>query len=344
MSQLKQLIALFSSVVISGLCTTSVTAQQQFTETINVDGQSRSYVIYLPVNFDASENMPLMFFFHGGGGTANEGIFECDFRSLANSERFIAVYPQAIDSTSGTNSWDCLGDYHGGIDEMGFVSAMIDALADNYNIDTQRVYAGGYSLGGSIVYDIAAYLPDQVAAIAPVAANMWEWTLSDVNWSTPIACVHLLGTNDFYAPYGGNAYSISTDAQNNHFVSLNGAETDPLIENLGGNITRYTWAPGDDCHGHQHYRRQGGGHDAPSAYPQGPQWIWEFVSQYELQGAIECVDVPIPGDINRDGLVNGQDLSFALGYWGSSNADADVSGDGIVNGADVTIILGNWTL
>ena len=131
MSQLKQLIALFSSVVISGLCTTSVTAQQQFTETINVDGQSRSYVIYLPVNFDASENMPLMFFFHGGGGTANEGIFECDFRSLANSERFIAVYPQAIDSTSGTNSWDCLGDYHGGIDEMGFVSAMIDALADS---------------------------------------------------------------------------------------------------------------------------------------------------------------------------------------------------------------------
>ncbi|MAB83173.1 MAG: hypothetical protein CMJ24_07020 [Phycisphaerae bacterium] len=315
-------------------------AQQQLNENISVGGVNRSYIVYLPVNFSPAENMPAMFFFHGGGGTANQGIFECDFRSLANSERFIVVYPQAINSTSGTNSWDCLGDYHGGIDEMGFVSVMIDALADNYNIDTQRVYAGGYSLGGSIVYDIAAYLPDQVAAIAPVAANMWEWTLSDVNWSTSVACVHLLGTNDFYAPYGGNDYSISTDAQNSHFVSLNGAETDPLVENLGGNITRYTWAPGDGCHGHQHYRRQGGGHDAPSGYPQGPQWIWDFVSQYSLDGVPGCNDADCPGDITGDAAVGVNDLLAVIAAWGSSDGDAD--GNGTTNVDDLLIVIGNW--
>ena len=270
------------------LTTACAGAQQLLSKNISVGGVARSYLVYLPVNFDPSEAMPAMFFFHGGGGTANGGLFECDFRPLADAERFIAVYPQAIDSVSGSNCWDCLGDYYGGVDEVGFLSAMIDALEADYAIDTRRVYTGGYSLGGSIVYDFAAYLPDRVAAIAPVAANMWEWTLSDVNWTTPVACVHLLGTNDFYAPYNGNAYSISTDDQNAHFVGLNGAEASPTVESLGGNVTRYTWAPGTGCHGHQHIVRQGGGHDAPADYAAGPQWLWEFVSQYDIDGVIGC--------------------------------------------------------
>ena len=281
------------SLLIALSWTSSSTAQQIVNKNVNVNGVNRSYLVYLPVSFSSGENMPAMFFFHGGGGTANAALnYECDFRSLADSDRFIAVYPQAVNSSSGPNSWDCLGDYHGGIDEVGFMSAMIDALTADYNIDTQRVYAGGYSLGGSIVYDFAAYLPDRVAVIAPVAANMWEWTLSDVNWSTSVACVHLVGTNDFYAPYNGNAYSISTNAQNAHFVGLNGAQGSPTTESLGGNITRYTWDAGDGCHGHQHIVRQSGGHDAPSGYPQGVQWIWDFASQYNLDGLIACAAGP----------------------------------------------------
>ncbi|MAK26093.1 MAG: hypothetical protein CMA02_02340 [Euryarchaeota archaeon] len=316
-------------------------AQQTINKSLNVDGTNRTYIVYVPINFDPSENMPAMFFFHGGGGTASQGIYECDFRSLADSERFMAVYPQAINSTSGANSWDCLGDYHGGIDEMGFMSAMIKAMSVDYNIDTQRVYAGGYSLGGSIVYDIAGYLPDQVAAIAPVAANMWEWTLSDVKWTTPIACIHLLGTNDFYAPYNGNAYSISTSAQNNHFVNLNGAQTPPISEYLGGNITRYTWLPGEDCHGHQHYVRQGGGHDPPSAYPQGPEWIWDYVSQFDINGALECGD-SCPADANEDSIVNVSDILVAIGDWGLSDSPADVNDDGTVGILDILAMIDAW--
>ena len=110
------------------LTTACAGAQQLLSKNISVGGVARSYLVYLPVNFDPSEAMPAMFFFHGGGGTANGGLFECDFRPLADAERFIAVYPQAIDSVSGSNCWDCLGDYYGGVDEVGFLSAMIDAL------------------------------------------------------------------------------------------------------------------------------------------------------------------------------------------------------------------------
>ena len=129
---------LFSLLITLGIVAHSH-AQQTINKSINVDGTNRTYIVYVPINFDPSENMPAMFFFHGGGGTASQGIFECDFRPLADSERFMAVYPQAINSTSGTNSWDCLGDYHGGIDEMGFMSAMIKAMSVDGFFDSEVI-------------------------------------------------------------------------------------------------------------------------------------------------------------------------------------------------------------
>ena len=70
-------------------------AQQPSYRNLTVDGISRRYLLYLPENFDTSENMPVMMWFHGGGGTASGGVFEADFRSLADTNRFIVVYAEA---------------------------------------------------------------------------------------------------------------------------------------------------------------------------------------------------------------------------------------------------------
>ena len=157
-------------------------SQQQFTRTINVDGLNRQYLIYLPSDFDASENMPVMMWHHGGGGTASEALnFEADFRSLANSERFIAVYPQAYpDVLESCTCWgyEEPGGYENGnydID-LAYTSAVIDDLAKTYNADRTRIYAGGYSMGASYVWDLACVKSDEIAAIAPVAASCYPWT------------------------------------------------------------------------------------------------------------------------------------------------------------------------
>ena len=50
------------------VCSSSLFAQQQFTRAITVDGLNREYLIYLPTNFQESENMPVMMWHHGGGG------------------------------------------------------------------------------------------------------------------------------------------------------------------------------------------------------------------------------------------------------------------------------------
>lgn len=328
------------------LLATPLAAQQLFTRTIDVDGLDRQYLIYLPVDFNESENLPVMAWHHGGGGTANAALnYEADFRSLADSRRFIAVYPNAYpDVLEGCTCWgyeEPDGYANGNYEiDLAFTSAMIDDLVATYNADRTRIYVGGYSMGASYVWDLSCVKSDEVAAVAAVAASMYPWTFADCDSAQPTAICHILGTDDFYAPYDGG-WVPSAAAQYTYWVAKNQAETPPEIVNLGGGVTRYTWEAGEGCHAVQHFRRDGGGHDVPSFAATA---IWDFVSQHDLDGVIDCVDDSIPGDFNGDSIVDGVDLSQLLGYWGTSNQTYDINGDLIVDGADLTIVLANWSI
>lgn len=51
----------------------------------------------------------------------------------------------------------------------------------------------------------------------------------------------------------------------------------------------------------------------------------------------------LPGDLNRDGLVDGADLGLLLGAWDQgAGSPADLNGDNVVDGADLGILLGSW--
>jgi hypothetical protein len=52
---------------------------------------------------------------------------------------------------------------------------------------------------------------------------------------------------------------------------------------------------------------------------------------------------PVTGDLNADGVVNGDDLGMLLGAWGQENSPADLNGDGTVDGIDLGELLANWT-
>ncbi len=53
--------------------------------------------------------------------------------------------------------------------------------------------------------------------------------------------------------------------------------------------------------------------------------------------------VPVFGDLNGDGVVNGADLGLLLGNWGTPGPVGDLNADGTVNGADLGLLLGNWS-
>ena len=72
--------------------------------------------------------------------------------------------------------------------------------------------------------------------------------------------------------------------------------------------------------------------------------IWDFVSQYDIDGEIECGPDAIPGDLNGDGLVNAADLALLLNGWGVCvGCVGDLNRDGTVGAADLAILLNAWS-
>ena len=59
--------------------------------------------------------------------------------------------------------------------------------------------------------------------------------------------------------------------------------------------------------------------------------------------SVTCDADGLPGDLDGDGRVNGEELLIVLAWWGTSNPLGDVDGDGMVDGADVLVVLGAWT-
>lgn len=70
----------------------------------------------------------------------------------------------------------------------------------------------------------------------------------------------------------------------------------------------------------------------------------EQVTQGDVAGRITLLrtaDPPQPGDLTRDGAVNGADLALLFQFWGLPGI-GDIDGDGIAGGFDLTILLSNW--
>ena len=66
---------------------------EQRTVNLTVDGYDRSFIVYLPLGYNNAGKMPLVFVIHGGSGTPEGMIRLADFRSIADKEKVVLVYP-----------------------------------------------------------------------------------------------------------------------------------------------------------------------------------------------------------------------------------------------------------
>ena len=229
------------------LLNSTANGQQQSFQNLTVDGDARRYLLYLPTNFDPAENLPVMMWFHGGGGNANGGTVRSGF-PIVGQHRTVhrGVCRSIPDVLEGCTCWgyDLGGETNGNYEkDLAYASAVVDDLVASYNADARRIYAGGYSMGGSLcgIWRV------------PRATNLPRWPqwppactatpLTTCSTGSPTVICHILGTADFYAPYDGASWVASVNEQNDFWVNKNQSETTPEVVNLGGGVTRYTWGP-----------------------------------------------------------------------------------------------------
>ncbi len=140
-------------------------------------GRTRTALVHVPAKLPADRPVPLVLNFHGGGGNAAAHRDYVRMEALADREGFIVVYPNGTgrleEKLLTWNAGTCCGYAMAEkVDDVGFVRALVAALATRAPVDTTRVYATGLSNGAMMSYRLAAQASDVVAAIAPVAGSM----------------------------------------------------------------------------------------------------------------------------------------------------------------------------
>jgi poly(3-hydroxybutyrate) depolymerase len=157
---------------------------------MRIAGVNRNYIVHAPSGL----NKPaLVFCIHGYDMDAASQQSYTQMDKVADREKFIVVYPNAIN-----RSWNLSGD-----DDFNFIIAIIDSIDKKYNIDRSRIYSCGFSQGGFMTFQLACRYSDIFAAIAPTSGNLQ----GDCTLKRPMSMRLTFGTNEGFP--GGSASFMS---------------------------------------------------------------------------------------------------------------------------------------
>jgi polyhydroxybutyrate depolymerase len=169
-------------------------AQEPKSRTWDVDGVKREALVVAPAK--QTKSPPLVFVFHGHGGTAKHAAARYAFHK--HWPEAVVVYPQGLptpgkltDREGKKTGWQ-----HGAGDQkdrdLKFFDAMLASLKKEYKVDEKRVYASGHSNGGGFTYTLWSARGDAFAAVAPSSAVFTE----KAGKLKPKPVLHLAGEKD----------------------------------------------------------------------------------------------------------------------------------------------------
>jgi polyhydroxybutyrate depolymerase len=127
-------------------------------ESTTVAGQTRSYILAVPQNYDASKTYPLVLALHGNPGSADEMLSAFPFDAIGGAA--VVAYPQGSDG-----NWDLNAEPSANVD-MPFVQMLPNEIATKVHADTTRVFAFGFSGGAFFANQITCVVPGVFKAFA----------------------------------------------------------------------------------------------------------------------------------------------------------------------------------
>lgn len=165
-------------------------------------GAMRSFRVHVPPGHRNDAPSAVVVMLHGGGGSGRQ--FEqasSRMDAVADREGFVAVYPDGSGVLRTWNGGGCCGyAVENDVDDVGFITALLDHLEGALCVDQDRIFASGMSNGAIMAHRLACELSDRIAAIAPVAGTDLTRGCAPVR-VVPVLQIH--GTADGHVPWDG---------------------------------------------------------------------------------------------------------------------------------------------
>jgi polyhydroxybutyrate depolymerase len=275
-------------------------------------GRKRIYKLYIPSSYSQSTKIPVVIFLHGGGGSTEAAELN-GMNEKSDKFGFILLAPGGTGTsqdkllTWNSGKWeggDCCGyAYKNNIDDVGFISQLIDDVKKKVNIDEKRIYATGISNGALMSYRLACELSDRIAAVAAVASPAVPGACQP---KRPISVIQINGAADPLVPInGGNGGSsalgttfIAQSAKDMvaWWVKNNKCQNNPAISYKKGSAVCQSYAGGIADAEVEFCRVEDMGHVWPSGNQYLPSnmvgavsqdisfdQIWEFFKKHLLE-------------------------------------------------------------
>lgn len=194
--------------VLALLAVSSIFAQQNIDTTLVHQDQQRKFRIHLPAGYSSATDYAMVFVLHGGGlGTGPQVQNNTQMDVVADAGGFIVIYPDALNENWADGRGNPSDD--AGVDDVGFISKVIDFMNAGYSIDVERVFSCGMSNGAFMSHRLAVNLSNRIAAIGAVAGTMGPDCAADFPPANPMPLIEFHGTSDLFVPYKGGAVVVT---------------------------------------------------------------------------------------------------------------------------------------
>lgn len=131
-------------------------------------GESIPYAVFVPSSYDSSQSAPLIVALHGFSRTHDWLMGYHGFLDEAEANGYIVATPLGYIRRGWYGSRETADKLDGQRSEQDVMN-VLQLMQDEFNIDSNRIYLWGHSMGGAGTYHIASENPELFAAIGVVA-------------------------------------------------------------------------------------------------------------------------------------------------------------------------------
>lgn len=155
-----------------------------------------------PAGWDRTTPLPLVLYLHGYAQSSGEVMDDAPLVAAVTGTGALLVVP---DGASG--GWSHVGSPIQARDDIAFLRAVIADAERRWPIDRRHVIAAGFSVGASMVWDLACHSGAGFSAFLPVSGGFWL-PYPERCESGPVNLRHIHGRDDHTVPMTGRTIRL----------------------------------------------------------------------------------------------------------------------------------------